>query len=80
MVKTTLYLPDDLKHEVERTARERGLSEAEFLRRAIQAAVTVPEDAPAPRGGIFRSRGGPGTSDLALRVDEVLMETGFGEE
>jgi hypothetical protein len=79
MVKTTLYLPDKLKHDVEQAARERGLSEAEFLRRAIQAAVTPSEDAPVPRGGIFRSAGGPGTSDLALRVDEILAE-GFGEE
>jgi len=79
MVKTTLYLPDELKHEVERVARRRGISEAEFLRRAIQAAVTPSEDTPVPRGGIFRSAGGPGTSDLALRVDEILAE-GFGEE
>jgi hypothetical protein len=77
MVKTTLYLPDDLKREVEESARRRGLSEAEFLRQAIQKAVT-PEETPRPRPGIFRSRGGPGTSDLSMRVDEVLAE-GFGE-
>jgi hypothetical protein len=80
MVKTTLYLPDDLKQDVERTARERGMSEAEFLRQAIHAAVTPSANTPVPRGGLFRSRGGPGTSDISLRVDEILAETGFGEE
>jgi hypothetical protein len=77
MVKTTLYLPDDLKHDVARAAKERGLSEAEFLRQAIQAAV-APVDVPEPEVGFLRSVGGPGTSDLSLRVDEVLAE-GFGE-
>jgi hypothetical protein len=77
MVKTTLYLPDDLKHDVERVARRRGVSEAEFLRQAIQAAVSY-ADVPKPEVGFLQSAGGPGTSDLALRVDEVLAE-GFGE-
>jgi plasmid stability protein len=77
MVKTTIYLPDDLKHDLEQVAHRRGLSEAEFVRNALRAAIRA-DEVPRPKGGIFRSRGGPGTSDLALRVDEVLAE-GFGE-
>jgi Ribbon-helix-helix protein, copG family len=77
MVKTTLYLPDELKHDLEETARRRGISEAELYRQALQAVVD--SDQPRPQGGIFQSKGGPGTSDLSLRVDEVLAETGFGE-
>jgi predicted transcriptional regulator len=76
MVKTTLYLPDELKHDVERTARERGLSEAEFLRQAIQAAVE-PTETPEPEVGFITI--GEGTTDYASRIDQELAESGFGE-
>jgi hypothetical protein len=77
VVKTTLYLPDDLKHILENVARRRGISEAELYRRALQAVADEDEQV-RPRGGIFQSKGGPGTSDDASRVDELLAETGFG--
>jgi len=76
MVKTTLYLSDDLKHDVEQAAKQRGLSEAEFLRRAIRAAIT-PTDIPEPEVGFIRL--GDHTTDYASRVDQELAETGFGE-
>ena len=66
--KTTVYLPDDLKAAVERTARERGVVEAEVIRLAIAAAVSRP----AARSGLFAS-----DEPLASRVDELLE--GFGE-
>ncbi|MGI9016136.1 MAG: CopG family transcriptional regulator [Euzebya sp.] len=40
--KTTVYLTDQQKAGVEREARRQGLSEAEVIRRAIQAAVHAP--------------------------------------
>lgn len=79
MVKTTLYLPDDLKHQLEEAARRRGVTEAEFSRQALREAVSRVEQWRPPRSGIIRSRRGPGTSDLSRRVDEVLAE-GFGED
>jgi len=36
VVKTTVYLPDDLHREVKQAARERGMSEAELIRTAIR--------------------------------------------
>jgi len=71
MYKTTVYLPDDLKSELERVAKESGLSEAELIREGIRLAISrhVP---PEPRAGIFDS-GDPGLSE---RVDELLA--GFG--
>jgi hypothetical protein len=73
MVKTTVYIPDDLKIEVSRIARTDGISEAEVIRRAIQQ---LAESRPRrlPRFGIFASD----DPTLAERVDEVLAE-GFGE-
>ena len=65
--KTTVYLPDELKAAVERTARERGCSEAEVIRRAIAAAV----DRPRARAGIFSA------PPFADRADELLA--GFGD-
>jgi len=64
--KTTIYLPEKLKREVEREARRLGESEAEVIRRAIAAAVTRPH----PRAGIVEAE------PFAERADELL--DGFG--
>ena len=73
MVKTTIYLPDELKVEVTRIARQERISEAEVIRRAIeQLAAKTPRR--RPRGGLFAS-GDP----IAGRVDELLAE-GFGRD
>jgi len=72
MTKTTVYLPDDLKHELGQLAATSGRSEAELIREALTALVRDAER-PRPRGGLFSS-GDPG---LARHVDEAL--TGFGE-
>jgi len=68
--KTTVYLPDDLKAQLKRVARSRGVSEATVIRDAIRAAVT--QTRPAPRGGLFE-----GTEPIAALADELLK--GFGE-
>lgn len=67
MRKTTVYLPDDLKAAMAREAARRGVSEAQFIRSALSAAVSRP----SPRAGIFAAE------PFAERVDELL--TGFGE-
>lgn len=71
MVKTTLYLPDELKRAVESEARRRGVSEAEVIRASLQQALAPTR--PRPRGGIVN-----GAEPIADRVDELLAE-GFGE-
>jgi metal-responsive CopG/Arc/MetJ family transcriptional regulator len=74
MQKTTVYLPDELKAALERTAEETGKSEAELIREGIKRVVEqrVP---PAPRFGTFAS----GIPDLGSRVDEYLAK-GFGRD
>lgn len=73
MRRTTLYLPDDLKAALERTAAARGTTEAEVVRSAL-ATATADELHPRPRMPLFDS----GDPTLAERVDEELAE-GFGE-
>jgi Arc/MetJ-type ribon-helix-helix transcriptional regulator len=72
MYKTTVYLPDDLKRDLERVAATRGVSEAELIREAIRT-LTRDSAAPRPRLPLFKS-GKPG---LAERVDHALK--GFGD-
>jgi len=74
MVKTTIYLPDELKRRVERAARERDVSEAEVIRSALNAVVPRLER-PRPTLPLFNS----GRGDIAERVDELLAE-GFGRD
>jgi plasmid stability protein len=73
MKRTTIYLPDELKAALERTAARAGTSEAEVVRSAI-AVATVDEASPRPRLPLFDS----GDATLAERVDEELA-AGFGE-
>jgi hypothetical protein len=73
MKRTTIYLPDELKAALERTAAAQGKTEAEVVRSAV-ATATAGHACPAPTLPLF-------TSDdptLAERVDEVLGES-FGE-
>lgn len=66
-VKTTVYLPDELKARVEQEALVRGVAEAVVIRDAIEAAVTRPR----PKGGIIS---GPPIVD---HIDDYMK--GFGE-
>lgn len=71
MNKTTVYLPDDLKAAVTRSAAQRGVPEAEIIRESIRAGLASTR--PAPRFGLIHGGG----ESVAERVDELLE--GFGE-
>jgi Ribbon-helix-helix protein, copG family len=73
MRRTTIYLSDELKEALERTATAQGRSEAEVVRAAL-ASATVEHVYPSPRLPLFES----GDRTLAERVDEELAR-GFGE-
>jgi muconolactone delta-isomerase len=72
MIKTTVYIPDDLKRELKRVADEQGRSEADIIREGIRLAVER-RTPPLPTFGIFDC----GDPNLLDRIDE-LME-GFGK-
>jgi len=73
MRKTTVYLPEELKRDLERAAAVSGQSEAELIREGVErvVALRIPRK---PRIPLFRT----GRPDLAERVDELLE--GFGED
>jgi hypothetical protein len=70
--KTTVYLPDDLKRRLERTAREQNRSEAEVLRIALDEYTR--RERPRPTLPLFASGEVAPIEDL----DEAMR--GFGEE
>jgi len=71
VIKTTVYLPDELKLELGRISATSGRSEAELIREAIRSLVATTAR-PRPRGALFTSEGG------AAERDEKLL-AGFGE-
>ena len=70
VVKTTLYLPDDVKRAVEVEAQRRNISEAEVIRESLRHSLL--SERPRPRGGLF-----DGNELVADRTDHYLV--GFGE-
>jgi len=74
MIKTTVYLPEALKADLEKMAAEEKRSEAEIIRAAVQRAV---ERRQRPRPRIPLTSEGFGDPTAAERVDELLE--GFGE-
>ncbi|MCL4544598.1 MAG: ribbon-helix-helix domain-containing protein [Chloroflexi bacterium] len=73
MLKTTVYLPAELKRELAHIAAETGLSEAELIREGILLVIGR-RQLLAPHSGIFAS----GDPALSERVDELLA--GFGAD
>lgn len=72
MIKTTVYLPEQLKQQLQRQAKRMGRSEAQLIRDAVERAVQE-RPPPRPRLPLFASN----DPNLAERVDEALA--GFGE-
>jgi hypothetical protein len=72
MKKTTIYVPDALKEQIEATSREKRMSEADVIREAVSEYVLKPAKPRVPLTG--RGLGDP---TIAERIDELL--DGFGE-
>lgn len=75
MVRTTIYLPDDLKAALEARAEADGRTESDIIREALAEKLRgTGRTARDMRFGLFES----GTSTTSTDVDEVLTESGFG--
>jgi Arc/MetJ-type ribon-helix-helix transcriptional regulator len=74
MKRTTIYLPDEMKADIEREAARRGVTEAEVIRSAVEANLAM-----RPRRRIQTPAIPEGIDeDIADRVDELLG--GLGED
>lgn len=67
MLKTTVYLPHALKARLERVAADRGESEADVIRAALEDYTA--RNRPRPRLPLVR--GGP-PSSVAEQAEEIL--------
>ncbi|MFT4009958.1 MAG: CopG family transcriptional regulator [Nocardioidaceae bacterium] len=75
MVRTTIYLPDDLKAALEARAEADGRTEADIIREALAEKLRGSgKTARQMRFGLFDS----GSSTTSTEVDDVLTATGFG--
>ena len=74
MKKTSIYLEPELDRALTRLARERGITKAEAIRRALAEAVGA---AARPRITAIGVVDGPG--DLSTHADRYLAE-GLGKE
>jgi len=76
MKRTTLYLPPDLEVRLKLEGQRRGRPMAELVREAVVAYLAVDQPPGPPGAGAFAS----GHTDTADRAEELLGETGFGED
>ena len=71
--RTTIYLPDELKRQIERVADREGRTEADVVRDAVTTAISARRVAD-PRIPLVPQ--GLGAPDIAERAEELL--DGFG--
>lgn len=75
MKKTSIYLEPELDRALARLARERGITKAEAIRRALADAVGGARRPRFTAIGVIED----GPSDLSTNTDKYLAE-GFGED
>lgn len=77
MVRTTVYLPDDLKRRIEAYAAQRRTTEAAVIRGAVEQLLAPDAD----RSWVHElaGLGHGGGQDVADRLDDALADSGFGE-
>jgi hypothetical protein len=75
MVKTSVYLPDELKERLSQAAAISGQSEAAIIRSALEQWLASLVSRPTPHWGKIEFS----DPDLPYKVDEILAD-GFGRD
>jgi len=73
MKKTTIYIPTELKRDLDAASAREGRSSADFIRDAITSAIDA-QRAPDPR--VPLTTRGLGDPTIAERTDELLEHFG----
>ncbi len=76
MRRTSIYLDADLDLRLKRECRRRGVPMADLVREAVRSYLPAVGDRRPPGAGEFSS----GRSRTAERAEQILAETGFGED
>lgn len=74
MKKTSIYIEPDVDVALGRRAAAEGTTKAALIRQALREAAGGSLRVKPRARGVFR-----GPTDLAVRADEYLRESGFGE-
>lgn len=74
MKKTSIYIEPEVDVALGRRAAAEGTTKAELIRQALRTSAAGSLRVKPRARGVFA-----GPSDLAARVDEQLVESGFGE-
>jgi len=72
--KTSIYIEPEVDVALTRRAAAEGTTKAALIRAALRDAASASLRVKPGAAGVFA-----GPSDLALRADEHLAESGFGE-
>ena len=75
MVKTTIYLPDELHQGIKQAAKERGTSEAELIRTAVRHELLG-----APAGQQERARRRARLLAAMGKLDSSVYPAGYLDE
>lgn len=75
MKRTTIYLDPEIEIQLQLEAMQRKRPMAEIIREALREYLEKRPKKLPPGAGEFES----GRSDTAERVDDALVESGFGE-
>jgi hypothetical protein len=75
VVKTTIYLPEDLHRELKQAAKERGTSEAELIRTAVRHELLG-----APPGQAERARQRARLLAAVGTLDSAVYPPGYLDE
>lgn len=76
MRRTSIYLDADLDLRLKFESRRRGVPMADIVREAVREYLPAAADTRPPGAGAFES----GRTDTAERAEDVLADTGFGDE
>jgi len=78
MIRTSLFLTDELKHRAERAARARGTTLSEYVRKAVEQALESEEQQKDPLFADTAVAQDSGPPDMSEHHDRYLYEQGEG--
>lgn len=85
MLKTYLYIPEELDHQVKRAAKDQKKSKAEILRLAIESGLKAVQQKGSANSLLVLAEIGrkynlTGPKDSSQRIDELLWDKDWSKD